>query len=125
MALPESLGEKLVLRPEHDLEMSTGLAIIAVVLAQFAWGVLGGVGGFWGAFALYFVTQGTFNLNADHYSMYMHTEGHKYWTPAGTWTFLGKKSALGLSNVPIMDYLWFLTGEGRCSCSWCRSWCRS
>ena len=110
VALPESLAARMVLKPEHDLEMGTGLAIIAVVLAQFVWGVFGGIDSVLGAWALHVVTQCTFNLNADHYSLYMHTESHKYWTPGGTWTFLGKKSALGLANVPIMDYLWFLTG---------------
>ena len=113
VALPHRIAARLVRDSEHDIEMPTGLAILVVVLAQFLWGVLGGVSSPVGAFLLFLVSQATFNLNADHYSIYMHTETHKYWTPHGTWTFLGKGSSLlGLSlpNVPLMDYLWFLTG---------------
>ena len=111
--LPHQVAVRMVRDAKHDTEMATGLVIIFVVLLQFLWGLFWGVSSWIDAFFLFVVVHTTFSLNSDHYSMYMHTEGHKYWTPEGTWTFLGKRSSffgVRVPKIPLMDYLWFLTG---------------
>ena len=116
VALPRSVAASLVLDPEHDIDMATGLAIMLAVLLEFGAGCQL-VASWRGAFLLQCAVQATFSLNPDHYSLHLHTEGHKYWGQ-GTWTFMlgGRTKTTAASRtpqcpaLPIMDYLWFLTG---------------